>query len=67
MYKTHCTEIEIEGKMEVVYGAANPEGFCFDFTTDAEEADRLVDFLNKNEVELCHVPEVIEDLFYSCR
>lgn len=66
MYKTQCTEIEIEGETRVIYGAANMEGICYDFTTDIEEANRLVDFLNKNEVELCHVPEIIEDLFYSC-
>jgi hypothetical protein len=66
LYKTQHKEIEIEGERRTVYGAADENGFCYDFTTDADEAERFIDFINQNGVEPCHVCDLIEDLFYSC-
>lgn len=65
LYKTQCKEIEIEGETQMLYGAADENCFYCDFTTDITEAEKTVNFLNENEVEPCHVVEIIEDLFYS--
>lgn len=51
----------------MLYGITDGCGFFFDFTTDREDAKAFVSFLNENKVELCHIPEVIEDFFYSCK
>lgn len=67
LYKLQNKEIEIEGETKILYGAATEDGFFFDFAADAETAREIVDLLNENEVEPCHAPEIIEDLFYSCR
>lgn len=50
----------------MLYGVADEKDFYFDFTTDKKLAEKFVDFLNEYEVEVCHVPEIIEDFFYSC-
>ncbi len=65
MYKIRTKEIEIEGEKKLMFGVECENGVCYDFSTDADEAKRLAIFLNENEVEFCHVTEVIEDLFYS--
>ena len=67
MYKIQHKEIEIEGETKILYGAATEDGFFFDFATDADTANEIVKLLNENEVEPCHAPEIIEDLFYSSR
>lgn len=66
MYKTQFAEKVIEGKKYKLYGVTDGNGFCLDFTPDERIAEEFADYLNKNEVEVCHVPEIIEDLFYSC-
>lgn len=66
MYKAQSKELKIEGKKCVLYGVSDENGFYYDFTTDKICAERFADFLNDNKVEPCHVPEIIEDYFYSC-
>ena len=67
MYKIKHSKIEIEGETKIIYGAATDDGFFFDFAADADTANDIVNLLNENGVEPCHAPEIIEDLFYSCR
>lgn len=66
MYKTQCREADVEGEHCMLYGVADEKDFYFDFTTDKKLAEKFVGFLNEYEVEVCHVPEIIEDFFYSC-
>lgn len=66
MYSTQCKKAEIEGETCTLYGVSDGSGFCFDFTTDEKAANKFAAFLNENDVEPCHVQEIIEDLFYSC-
>ena len=66
MYKTKSVEKVIEGESKTVYGVTDETGFFLDFTNDVEQAKMFADLLNENKVEPCHVPEIIEDLFYTC-
>lgn len=66
MYKAQSNEINIDGEACVLYGISDESGFYYDFTNDKLCAERFADFLNENRVEPCHVPEIIEDYFYSC-
>lgn len=66
MYKTESVEKTIEGKVTVLYGITDGKSISIDFTANEAEAERFADFLNENDVEPCHVPEIIEDFFYSC-
>ena len=66
MYKTQCREADVEGESYILFGVSDEKGFYVDFTTDEKLAKKFTEFLNCNDVEACHVPEIIEDLFYSC-
>lgn len=65
MYKTESKQSSIDEETQTLYGVADEECFYCDFTTDIDTAESIVKFLNENEVEPCHVFEIIEDLFYS--
>lgn len=65
MYKTSSQQSTIEGETQTLYGVADENRFYCDFTTDIGTAEAAVKFLNENNVEPCHVYEIIEDLFYS--
>lgn len=67
MYRTECRKSKNEEGTCVVYGISDDSGFYFDFTADENEANEFAAFLNENDVESCHVAEVIEDFFYSCK
>lgn len=66
MYKTECKESKVDEEICVIYGVSDGADFFLDFTTDEESAKIFVTFLNENDVEICHVADLIEDLFYSC-
>lgn len=66
MYNLKCRESDIEGEACILYGISDESGFYYDFTKDKRCAERFAEFLNENKVEPCHVPEIIEDFFYSC-
>jgi len=66
LYKTQCREADVEGEAFILYGVSDEIGFYIDFTTDKKLAERFANLLNANDVEACHVPEIIEDFFYSC-
>ena len=65
LYKIQCKEFESEGETRTLYGVADENGFLLDFTDDIFAAQRIVDLLNINQVEQCHVFDVVEDLLYS--
>lgn len=66
MYKTESVDKIIEGKKMRLYGITDGKSISIDFTTDEIAANRFAELLNENGVEPCHVPEIIEDFFYSC-
>jgi len=66
LYKAQSIETNIDGEIFILYGISGENGFLCDFTTDKRCAERFAEFLNKNNVEPCHVPDIIEDFFYSC-
>ncbi len=68
MYYTQEKEIEIEGELKTLYGVADNNGLLlYDFTEYAVEAEKVVNLLNENKVERCHIADFIEDMFYSVK
>ena len=65
MYRVEKEQIEIEGSTLTVYGIADEKGFIFDFTTELQKAEETVTLLNENNVEHCHVADIIEDIIYT--
>lgn len=66
MYKVQEKETNIDGEIFILYGISDENGFYLDFTADEMCAGRFAEYLNRNNVEACHIPDLIEDLFYSC-
>ncbi len=65
MYTAEQKEISAEDSIISVWGVSDDNGFILDFTTDYKTAKEFADILNKNNVERKHIPEIIEDYFYS--
>ena len=65
MYKAEQKEIPSEDSIMSVWGISDDNGFILDFTTDKYIAEEFAEFLNRNGVERQHVPEIIEDYYYS--
>lgn len=65
MYTAEQKEISAEDSIISVWGISDENGFILDFTTDYKTAEEFADFLNINNVERQHIPEIIEDYFYS--
>lgn len=65
MYKTEEEKAVIEDEEVILYGIADENRFYCSFTLCKEIADEVADLLNENEVDACHVNDVIEDMFYS--
>ena len=66
VYKTESVDKIIEGKKTRLYGITDGKSISIDFTTDETVANKFADLMNENGVEPCHIPEIIEDFFYSC-
>lgn len=65
MYRAEQKEISTEDSIISVWGISDENGFILDFTTDKKTAEEFIGILNKNNVERPHIPEIIEDWFYS--
>ena len=65
MYKAEEQSVSTEDGVKILYGISDETRFYCDFTDSKETAENVVKLLNDNKVEGCHVPEIIEDLFYS--
>lgn len=65
MYKTEEQSVSAEDGVKILYGISDENRFYCEFTQSKEEAENVVKILNENEVESCHVLDVIEDMFYS--
>ncbi len=65
MYKAEEEKAVIEGEEVTLYGISDENRFYCGFTVSRETAEGVAALLNANEVESCHVTDIIEDLFYS--
>ena len=65
MYTVEKVKIKAESSEKELYAVADESGIICDFTSNFSVAEKLVRALNKNNVERCHVMDVIEDIFYS--
>lgn len=65
MYKAEEQSVPTEDGVEILYGISDENRFYCEFTDSREIAENVAKLLNDNEVEDCHVLEIIEDLFYS--
>lgn len=65
MYKAEEQSVSTDDGVKILYGISDENRFYCEFTDSIETAQRVAKLLNDNDVEGCHVPEIIEDLFYS--
>ena len=65
MYKAEEQSVAMEDGVKILYGISDENRFYCEFTDSRETAENVAKLLNDNEVEGCHVSEIIEDLFYS--
>ncbi len=65
MYKAEEKSVSTEDGVKFLYGISDEKRFYCEFTDSRETAENVANLLNDNEVEGCHVVEIIEDLFYS--
>lgn len=65
MYRVIKMSKTICGKTEEIYGIADDETVCYDFTKDKSKAEEVAELLNANDVSPCHVFEIIEDMIYG--
>ncbi len=65
MYKSHEKTVNIENNSFKLYGIADENGFICDFTPDRIKNDKLINMLNKNDVERCHVKDIVCDIIFS--
>ena len=69
-YRVIRTVEDIASKPTTMYGI---EGFCGDETVtvtalseNRRRIKELVDVMNKSELELCHLCEVVDNFMYEC-
>ncbi|MBQ4604463.1 MAG: hypothetical protein IJB16_07655 [Clostridia bacterium] len=65
MYRAEKEQAEFEDCIKTVCGIADENGMIITFTSDFETAEEFARLLNKLSVEICHVTEIAEDMFYS--
>lgn len=65
MYKAEEQSVSTEDGVKILYGISDEKRFYCEFTDSREIAQKVAKLLNENNVESCHVSEIIEDLFYS--
>lgn len=65
-YKLCEKIVEAPGEALTAYGIITPDGERIDdITFSRDSAQRLVRMLNENEVESCHVRDVIDDFLFE--